>query len=137
MQVLPETWDSSLPPGAGDYLVEMGRMIDACMIEKRPYLDPDCNIYTLSGMLGIPVHHLSYYFSEQKKKSFNDFRNEWRIHHAKDLILTGKAREMSPEAIGFSSGFSSRITFFRAFKKAEGISPETFMSRNGNQKATG
>ena len=106
-----------------DYLFTIGQKADSCMKELQPYLHSECNLAYLSKLIKIPVHHLSYYFREVKKQSFNDFRNEWRINHAKNLIKEGKANELTLEAIGLLSGFSSRNTFVTAFKKAEGTSP--------------
>jgi AraC-like DNA-binding protein len=62
-------------------------------------------------------------------QSFTDFRNEWRIIYAKKLIKEGKATGMTLEAIGLLSGFTSRNTFFTAFKKREGVSPGVFAAR--------
>ncbi len=112
-----------------DYLFTIGKKADSCMKELQPYLQPDCNLAYLSKLIKIPVHHLAYYFREEKKQSFNDFRNKWRINHAKSLIKEGKANELTLEAIGLLSGFSSRNTFFTAFKKAEGISPGVFANK--------
>ena len=112
-----------------DYLYAIGQKADSCMKELQPYLQPECNLAFLSKLTGIPVHHLAYYFRESKKQSFNDFRNGWRIKHAKNLILEGKANELTLEGIGLLSGFSSRNTFFTAFKKVEKISPGVFVSQ--------
>jgi AraC-like DNA-binding protein len=49
--------------------------------------------------------------------------------HAKNLIKEGKNAELTLEAIGLLSGFSSRNTFFTAFKKAEGISPGSYAAK--------
>jgi AraC-like DNA-binding protein len=99
------------------------------MKELQPYLQPDCNLAYFSKLINIPSHHLSYYFREVKKQTFNDYRNEWRINHAKKLIKEGKASEMTLEAIGMLSGFSSRNAFITDFKKVEGISPGAYASR--------
>jgi AraC-like DNA-binding protein len=112
-----------------DYLYSMGRKADLCMKELHPYLQPNFNLFKLSVLIDIPVHHLAYYFREEKKQSFNDFRNEWRINNAKKLIKEGKASELTMEAIGLLSGFSSRNTFLAAFKKAEGIAPAVFAAQ--------
>ena len=112
-----------------DYLLTIGRKADNCMKELHPYLQPNFNLFKLSVLIDIPVHHLAYYFREEKKQSFNDFRNEWRINHAKRLIREGKASELTMEAIGLLSGFSSRNTFLIAFKKAEGIAPAVFAAQ--------
>jgi len=109
-----------------DYLQLIRQKVDACMLEQRPYLQSDCNIASFSRMVQIPPHHLAYYFREVKKQPFNDFRNEWRIRHAKNLIREGKTSGLTLEAIGFASGFTSRSAFFLAFKRVEGIPPGSF-----------
>jgi AraC-like DNA-binding protein len=113
-----------------EYISEIGRKADLCMSELRPYLQPECNIAYISKLIKIPVHHLGYYFREIKKRHFNDYRNEWRVRHAKKLISEGKVDEMTLEAIGKLSGFSSRSAFLVAFKKAEGQTPNAFTHTN-------
>ncbi len=112
-----------------DYIHFINQKADSCMKENQPYLQPDCNLAYFSKLINIPSHHLSYYFREVKKQTFNDYRNEWRINHAKKLIEEGKASEMTLEAIGMISGFSSRNAFITDFKKVEGISPGAYASR--------
>jgi AraC-like DNA-binding protein len=63
-----------------------------------------------------------------KRQSFNDYCNECRVEYAKVLMLEGKSSDMTIEAVGILSGFTNRSTFFRAFKKFEGISPGSFMA---------
>jgi len=112
-----------------DYLESIGQKADSFMEEHKLYLKPDCNLSYFSKHISVPAHHLAYYFREVKKQSFNDFRNEWRVNHAKALIKEGKASEITLEAIGLLSGFSSRNTFIADFKKSEGVSPGVFASR--------
>jgi len=112
-----------------EYLMSIGRSISKYMEENQPYLLPDCNLANFSKLVNIPAHHLAYYFREIKKQPFNDFRNEWRVNHAKTLIEEGKASEMTLEAIGSLSGFSSRNAFIADFKKSEGVPPGVYASR--------
>ncbi len=112
-----------------EYLSLIGIKVDSVMQEFRPFLKQDCNLSKVSELLGIPVHHLGYYFREVRKQPFTDYRNEWRVEYAKKLIVEGLADFMTLEAIGLLSGFSNRNTFFTAFKKVEGISPGAFASR--------
>ena len=114
------------------YIHSIGQKTDACMKEHKPYLQPDFNLAHLSVHTQIPVHHLSYYFREEKKQHFNDYRNQWRIDHAKKLIKEGKANEITLEAVGLMCGFSSRNTFLTTFKKVEGITPSTFAAQSKN-----
>lgn len=112
-----------------EYLVSIGLKADTFMNEFKPYLQPDFNMNQLSALTHIPVHHLAFYFREIKKEHFIEYRNKLRIEHAKALIKNGKTNGVTLEAIGILSGFTSRNTFFKAFKKVEGISPGSFASR--------
>ncbi|WP_167615347.1 helix-turn-helix domain-containing protein [Maribellus sediminis] len=112
-----------------EYLYSIGQIVDDYMKEEQPYLKSDCNLAFFSKLISVPAHHLAYYFREVRKQAFNDFRNEWRINHAKALIEEGKANEITLEAIGSLSGFSSRNAFITDFKKTEGVSPSVYASR--------
>jgi YesN/AraC family two-component response regulator len=110
------------------YLDSIGKQVDAYMEEYKPYLQPELNLSQVSVQLGVPVHHLGYFFKEVKRQPFHDYRNKWRIRHAKKLIREGKNNEITLEAIGTMSGFSNRNAFRIAFLKLEGTSPATYIT---------
>lgn len=103
------------------------------MEQYRPYLQPNCNLTSLAIIMNVPVHHLAFYFREIRKQSFHDYRNEWRVRHAQSLIREGKAHGLTLEAIGQLSGFTTRNTFFVAFKKVEGFAPGTYAARYNHE----
>ena len=124
--LLPRKTKSHFESG---YLHVINQKAESCMQQFHPYLQSDFNLVQFSVLTHIPPHHLAYYFREEKKQSFIDYRNVWRINHAKNLIQEGKASDLTLEAIGLLSGFSNRNTFFIAFKKVEGISPGAYVSQ--------
>ncbi len=117
-----------------DYLQEIGRSLDDCMEKLQPYLQNDCNLAYLAKLTGFPAHHLAYYFREERRQPFNEYRNHWRVQHAKKLIREGKTREVTLEAIGLLSGFSTRNTFYKAFLKSEGSPPGTFADKESGTR---
>ncbi len=119
------------------YLKQIGNKLDHCMETLQPYLQHDCNLAYMAKLTAIPAHHLAYFFREEKQQSFNDYRNEWRIRHAKNLIRQGKTKELTLEAIGLLSGFSTRNTFYTAFKKSEGVSPSGYPTPAPPQEGRG
>jgi AraC-like DNA-binding protein len=127
--MLPEEERNNNNQFESAYLHSIGWKTDSYMKEFQPYLQPDFSLAQLSVNTQIPVHHVGYYFREVKKQHFIDYRNKWRINHAKTLIKEGKAKELTLEAIGKMSGFSSRNTFRTTFEKLEGIPPSTFASQ--------
>ena len=117
------------PNFEADYMQLIELKAESCMKEQQPYLNTEFNLNQFSVLLQIPAHHVTYFFREVKKQSFSDFRNEFRVNHAKMLILEPKSANLTLEAIGLQSGFATRNTFFTAFKKTEGISPSAFAAR--------
>jgi AraC-like DNA-binding protein len=112
-----------------DYLHSVGQRMDAHMQKQQPFLQPQFNLNQLAVQIGVPVHHLAYYFREVKKQTFSDYRNAWRVEHAKKLIRAGKSIELTLEAIAELSGFSNRNAFRSVFQRTEGICPSTFAAQ--------
>jgi AraC-like DNA-binding protein len=108
------------------YQYDIGQRMDKYMKEYQPYLQPHFNMNHLAVQLDIPVHHIAYYFREEKKQTFSEYRNHWRIEHAKKLFTEGKNSELTLEAIASLSGFSNRNSFSTIFQKSEGVCPSTF-----------
>ena len=126
---LPDEVKKSTPNFEAEYILAIQQKADSCMQEFQTFLQPDLNLNRFSDIIQFPAHHLAYYFREVKKQSFNDYCNECRVEFAKNLILEGKSKDITLEAVGILSGFTSRSTFFRAFKKVEDISPGSFLAK--------
>lgn len=112
-----------------DYLLALEERIEKCMEQQQPYLTAGFNLLKLAQSLDLPAHHLGYYFREVKQQTFNDYRNEKRIHYAVKLIEDGKTKSLTLEAIGNQSGFSSRSAFLKAFKKVTGNTPGNYVAK--------
>lgn len=135
-EILEKPIEKSIPNGKttqkqleANYLQSIGRESDFCMEKFQPYTNPGFNLAELSVLIQIPEHHLAFYFREDRKQSFTDYRNEWRVKHAKKLMKEGKNSEMTLEAIGLLSGFPNRDSFRTAFQRIEGITPAVFISQ--------
>lgn len=116
-----------------NYLQCIAEQIDSYMEHHEPYLKPGFNINQLSVETNIPAHHLGYYFREVKKQPFTDYRNRWRIEHAKKLIAVGRINELTLEAIAELSGFSNRNSFRTTFQRVEGVPPSVFAAQVKNE----
>ncbi len=122
------------PGFEADYMKQIGSKMDECMQQLQPYLQNDCNLAYMAKLTGIPAHHLAYYFREERRQPFNEYRNLWRVQHAKKLIREGKTKELTLEAIGLLSGFSTRNTFYSAFRKIERSTPSAFVDKECENK---
>ena len=98
-----------------------------------PWTDPNFSIATLAIELGVPQHHLRYYFNQHLNISFSVYRNRMRVEHAKSLLQKADAEQYSVEGIGTLAGFSSKSSFFSVFKGVTGLTPSEYQ-KNFQQK---
>lgn len=98
------------------------RLIDG----EHLYLDPNLDQDVLSQRLGVHRNMISKAVNTVYGKPFATYIGECRVRHA-ILLLSDPANDsLSLEAIAFDSGFSTRQTFYRAFKTQTGISPAAY-----------
>lgn len=99
------------------------------MEEEKPYLNPKFSINDIIEGLDIPKHHVYYCFNNIIQTKFTVLRTNYRITHAKRLLLSKKIDVITIEGIGLESGFASKSNFFAVFKEATGLSPYDFMEQ--------
>jgi AraC-like DNA-binding protein len=119
-----------------NYLQLIRQKTESAMREDQAYLVTDLNLQKFAERVQLPPHHLAWFFREIRKQPFNDYLNECRVNHAGQMILNGKAEALTVEAIGLMSGFTTRSTFFRAFKKTKGVTPGAFVDHFTNGSLT-
>ncbi|WP_299533522.1 AraC family transcriptional regulator [Ulvibacterium sp.] len=92
----------------------------------RPYLDKELTLYNLAERLKVQPNHLSQVINSLEGKNFFDFINMYRVEAAKEKIQLGDHRNLTLLGIAFESGFNSKASFNRAFKKFTGQTPTEF-----------
>jgi AraC-like DNA-binding protein len=108
------------------YMCSVEASLQSCK-DRQTFLSIDCKLALISTELGIPAHHLTYFFNEIKKVSFSDWRNGLRIEYAKEKILQGAANSITLQALSLQCGFASQSTFIRAFKRVTGNPPNYYI----------
>jgi AraC-like DNA-binding protein len=111
---------------SSNYVDNIEAKLQKC-IRLKSYLQVDFSLSKISDDIGIPAHHLTYFFNDIKKISFSVWRNGLRIEEAKILIRQGETNNFTMQSISQKSGFSSQNTFIRAFKNATGTTPSTYL----------
>ena len=96
------------------------------MKEKKPYLDPNLSLETLSRQIGESRYHVSQVINERFKLKFNDYVNNYRVDEFKLLILKPGKRKPTVEALAQLSGFNSKTSFHTVFKRMTGKTPSKF-----------
>lgn len=109
---------------------ELGEKVLIFLDTHRPYLIPDLTLEGLAEMMHLNCGSLSHAINRHLQKTFYDLINEKRIAQSKTLLLQ-KHQELTIEAIGYESGFNSRASFYRAFRKYGQQTPREFLEKNG------
>ncbi len=101
-------------------------------IEKL-YQNPEFTLSELAEKLCSNTSVISKAVNQGFKMNFNDFVNQYRIGAVKMLFEKGEHKNQTLLSIAFESGFNSKTTFNRAFKKHTGLSPKEYLSGKNNK----
>ena len=107
-------------PDAAEKLMELNRF----MIQEKPFLNQKLKMENLAELSGMNKHTLSKLLNQEYKHGFAHYVKTYRIEEAKQLIQNRP--ELSLEGIGFEAGFSSKSSFFEAFKTLTGSTPSEY-----------
>lgn len=107
--------------------VEIEEKLHHLMTTDKPYLNPDLTVGDLGAMIGVSSHRLSQFFSQFAGQTFYDYVNRYRVNEFKKLCKEENLERYTLIALSEKAGFSSRASFFRHFKKFEGITPAEYI----------
>jgi AraC-like DNA-binding protein len=117
-----------------DPLNEIAAMIVSYFETKKPFVKHDFSIQDLVNDLKIQKHHAYYCFNTLLNEKFTTMRTKYRVEHAKEILTNGDISINTIESMGLMSGFSSKSSFFSAFREVTGITPnEYYKEHNKNQ----
>jgi len=97
---------------------------------NKPYLEPNCNIQSVSHKTGIPLHYLSHVLNNKIKRNFPEFINEYRVKQAKQILKSEYSKKITLEAIAYECGYGSKTSFNRSFKKCTNLTPSEYRNQN-------
>jgi len=97
------------------------------METEKPYLSPSLNINELANRLSIPSHYISQILSRRLNQNFYHFVNKYRIKECK-RIFADKTNQRNVLEVLYETGFNSKSTFNRIFKKYTGMTPTQFIN---------
>jgi len=94
------------------------------------YRDSTLNREKVAEQLGISAGYVSQLINVITGDNFANFINNYRVEAVKKMMLDSDFENYSLLAIGLESGFTSKTTFYDAFKKATGMTPNSFRNIN-------
>lgn len=109
-----------------DETIEYTEKLVKYMQLEKPYLNPELTLTHLALAIDISAHHLSQIINEQFKLNFFEYINQFRVEEVKLRINNPKFNNYSLLGIALDSGFNSKSSFNRIFKKFTNQTPSQF-----------
>ena len=95
---------------------------------EKPYLQSRLSIQDLAEALSLSSHALSQVINEHLNSSFYDLINQHRVDEFKARLTASQYKNYTLIAIALDSGFNSKSSFNRIFKKMEGCTPTQYLN---------
>lgn len=96
------------------------------MEQQELYLKQNLNIEEFARHVGIHFREVSNIINKEFNTNFFEFVNEYRVKRAKQMLLDPKYTQMTILDILLESGFNSKSSFHRFFKRYAGMSAAEF-----------
>lgn len=100
-----------------------------CIEERELYRNSNLNLKSLSEAVDIREKELSKLINTYANTNFYHFINTFRVETVKQLLTSDKAVQLSILGLATEAGFSSKSTFYAAFKNIEGCTPKQYQKR--------
>ena len=101
---------------------EMERLLN----EERFFLKSRLALYEIAKALDVSSHTLSQVLNKHLGTNFFDYINSYRVEEAKKLLVDSEYDSFTLLAIALESGFNSKSSFNRIFKKHVGMTPSEY-----------
>lgn len=115
-----------------DILSEITKLID----DDKIYLNPKLSLQGLAKLIGISDTHLSNSINTHYGENFRSFINTKRVEEVKKRLLNESLNKFSLLGLAKECGFNSEASFYRIFKKIEGLTPKQFIEKHHNTQKT-
>ncbi len=108
---------------------ELRTALETVLLEEKAYLDEELTLGKLAQMVGTTDKKLSGLLNQQMNTTFYDLINRYRVDSVKEKLNSGEFENMTLLGIAFESGFKSKTSFNRIFKRETGLSPSQYKKK--------
>lgn len=104
--------------------------LDLLCKEHHIYTDCTLNREKIAEKLGISAGYVSQIVNTVTGDNFANYINQYRVEAVKEMISNSEYENYNLLTMGLESGFTSKTTFYKAFKKATGQTPNEYRNSN-------
>lgn len=108
-------------------LSQWTHIIKELMQTEQLHQDSELTLSKVAARLDVNISLLSRIINLGFNKNFNDFVNEFRVQDFITKVQSNQHQRETLLSLAFESGFNSKSTFNRVFKKFMGITPQDYI----------
>jgi AraC-like DNA-binding protein len=97
--------------------------------KDKLYLNSNLTLELFAAEIEMSSSKLSRLINKKANKNFSDFINEFRVNYSKEILSNKDYKNYTIVAIGLESGFNSKSTFYKVFKKIVGCTPVNYRKK--------
>ena len=111
-------------------ITEYCNRIEKGFTEEQWFLDAELSLKVLSEKSNIPIHYISQVINQQFGKNFSNYVNLYRVEALKQKLVDPAQHHITIEGLAYMSGFNSKASFQRMFKRHTGMSPKEYRNKS-------
>ena len=104
------------------------------VVFQKKYKDPNYSARDLAKELKTNTRYLSAVINSRFRKNYSCLLNEYRIKEALHLLVDKRYAEKNVEEISALVGFANRQSFYAAFYKNMGETPNAYRKKHSDKK---
>ena len=99
------------------------------VVDQKLYREGSVSLNVIAEKMNISDKKLSELFNKELNLSFHDYINGYRVEEFKARVEKGDAQHLKLISIAYESGFHSKSSFNRIFKKHTGLTPSEYKDK--------
>ncbi len=103
--------------------------VEKQLVEQRLFLKDDLSLRELAESVDSSEKKVSYLINQHMNSNFYELLNTHRIALFKEEIAKPENKNLSIVGVALNCGFSSKSSFYRAFKAQMGCSPSEYLKK--------
>ncbi len=110
-----------------DPFIILSERIKDYLDSEKPYLNSNFSVTQIAIKLDVPQNHILYCIHSVFNTKFSKLKTKLRVEQTKLLLKESVHSNITIDGIAQLAGFSSRSSFYIAFKDETGITPSDYL----------